>query len=392
MPATLATLNAITKEIYEGKLREQLNDEVVTLKRIERSSAGVTNETGGRYVTFPIHTKRNSGIGARNESEALPVAGQQGTAAARIGLKYLYGAAQLTGQAIELIETNQQAFLSALELELDGLKDDLLVDQNRQVYGTGRGDLATVVSAAGAVVTVNNAMYFQEDMLVDVITLPSTVAFAGRKVVSVDLTANTVTLDASTAATVGQVIVRAGNLNREWTGLGAIVNNTGTLYNIDPTTVGVWKSTVQDNAGGSISEGVMTLTSDLIRTLGGGTPSVIFTTLAIRREYFALLSQQRQFVNTAEFKGGFSGIAFTTDKGDIPVMTDIMAPPGTMWFLNEKNLKIYRSKDWSFMDRDGSKWQRKIGFDAYEATMYQYSEMGTDRRNAHAKIINIAEN
>jgi hypothetical protein len=76
------------KEVYQGRIREQLNDEIVALKRITRSGSGVTNETGGKYVTFPIHTRRNSGIGSRLESEALPTPGQQGHAEARVGLKY----------------------------------------------------------------------------------------------------------------------------------------------------------------------------------------------------------------------------------------------------------------------------------------------------------------
>ena len=40
---TLTTVNALTKEIYQGKIREQLQDEVIGLKRIMRSSAGVSS-------------------------------------------------------------------------------------------------------------------------------------------------------------------------------------------------------------------------------------------------------------------------------------------------------------------------------------------------------------
>ncbi len=43
------------------------------------------------------------------------------------------------------------------------------------------------------------------------------------------------------------------------------------------------------------------------------------------------------------------------------------------------------------MDRDGSMWQRVVGFDAYEATMFQYSELGTHRRNSHGVIQDLTE-
>ena len=69
MPATLTTVNAILKEVYEPKIQD-LQHDAVALKRIEKSSDGVISEVGGKYVTFPLHTRRNSGIGARNERSA----------------------------------------------------------------------------------------------------------------------------------------------------------------------------------------------------------------------------------------------------------------------------------------------------------------------------------
>ena len=47
------------------------------------------------------------------------------------------------------------------------------------------------------------------------------------------------------------------------------------------------------------------------------------------------------------------------------------------------------------MNRSGSMWSQKRTsagkFDAWEATLYEYSEMGTNRRNAHGIITNIQE-
>ena len=84
MAATLATIEPYLKEVYTGKIRRQLNEEITTLKRVTRSGSGVSSETNGKYVTFPIHTRRNSGLGSRNEMDPLPVPGQQGYAAARL--------------------------------------------------------------------------------------------------------------------------------------------------------------------------------------------------------------------------------------------------------------------------------------------------------------------
>lgn len=401
MPASLATVGVLLKEVYEPTMRKQLNDETVALKRVERSSDNIETTVGGRYVTFPIKTRRNSGIGARNELELLPIPGQQGNAAARVGLKYLYGGIRLSGQAFELANKNYQAFTSVLEQEIDGLKTDLAKDQNRQVYGDGTGAIATAtaITTAGNTFTAGTVMYVQMDEQVDIILGTSinnptpTVVASNRKVTAINTTTNVVTLDGPTFnVAVGDVLVRTGNVNREWTGFAKIINNTGTLYNVDPLVEPVWKAEVNSNAGTNraMSEGLMIDMADRIRA-NGGKVTAIFSNLGVRRAYWNLLVQQRQFVNSKEFTGGFSGLAFTTDAGEIPFVVDVDAPRNRQYFVNEKELTLYRESDWSWMNRDGSMWQRVIGYDAYEAIMYQYSEIGCHRRNTFGVITDITE-
>lgn len=400
MPATMQSISAITKERYEGKLRKQLDEETVALKRIMKTSDGVTSDVGGKYVTFPIHVSRNQGIGARAEGEALPPRGQQGTVAARIGLKYLYGGMELTGQTLALANSNAEAFLSALELETDGLKNDVAKDQNRQVYGTGLGGFATVVSAAGNVLTLDTIQFIQDGMQVDLMDVTSTttvpvIIASDRKVLAIDETNKTVTLSGallSPVATVGDFLTRFGNYNREWTGFEALFNNNTTLFNVDPAVTPVWKSTVSGNGGvdRAISETLLITTVNKVRRTGGKT-TLIITSPGVWTSYFNLLSSQRQFVNTKEFTGGFSGLAFATPDGEIPFIQDFDSPEGKLYGLNEKDLKVYRERDWSFMDRDGSMWERVSGYDAYGATLYQYSELGIGRRNTHFVIEDVIE-
>ena len=405
MAATLATIESYLKEVYQGRIREQLNDEIVALKRITRSGAGVTNEVGGKYVTFPIHTRRNSGIGSRFESEALPTPGQQGHAAARVGLKYAYGGVQLTGQAISLSDTDAKAFAKALDNEVEGLKNDLMKDMNRQVYGSGNGAIAVATGAnTGAVAPVADARLFQVGMVVDTQT-GTTVDNTGLIVASVDLTpgSNTVTFTTTpgTALANADIIVRSGSGiasggTKELTGLAAIVSDSGTLYNIDPSVEAEWKATVDANGGTprALSESLMIKMTDAIRTKGGST-TLILQSLGVRRAYFNLLSQLRQTVNTQEFTGGFSGLAFTTDRGEIPVVADTDAPLNTQWYINEDALTYYRDEEWHFLDKDGSMWKQvrdsNGDYDAYYARMVEYHELGTDRRNSHGVIKDITE-
>lgn len=405
MPASLQTIADLMKEVYQGRVREQLNDEITTLKRITRSGDGVTNEVGGKYVTFPLHVRRNNGIAARLENETLPTPGQQGYAAARIGLKYQYAGVQLSGQSISLSDSDPKAFAKALDQEVNGCKNDFKKDLNRQMYQSGNGRIATVRAVVtSATIPVDDARLFQIGEAVDLMTLPSTVATPNRIVNSVDLTAgaNTVTLSGAAITTVvGQILTRTGSGaaaagNRELTGLAAIVAASGTLYNVNPATEPEWTATVYANGGTprALSEGLMIQLADQIRTRGGST-SVIFQSLGVRRSYFNLLSQTRSTVNEQKFTGGFTGLAFTTDKGEIPAVADVDAPLGKQWFVEEDALTFYRDEEAHWLDRDGQMWKQVRDangvYDAWYAHLAEYHELGTDRRNTHGLLDDIIE-
>jgi hypothetical protein len=395
MGATLATADNILKIIYEDKIQEQMQNYTKTAKRIESTSEGVSSKVGGKYVDFPLHVKRNTGIGARRELEALPVAGNQGYEEARVSLAYLYGSIRLSGQSLKLADKEYQSFASVLNEEISGLTRDLSKDYNRQVYGTSVGALMTS-SGSYAVNTIptTNTQYMEVGQIVDVWDSTGVTSRATARTVTAVTKNTSVVVDgaAITTGASGDIVVRTGNLNREITGLSQIVNDTGTLFNVNPSTVPLWKSVMNNNGGTNrpLSESLMITMADDIFT-NGGTTTAIFCNLGVRRSYYNLLVQQRRYNNTTKFEGGFSGLAFTTDNGDIPVVIDPDCQPNRMYFLNEKMLKIYREGDWAWMDMDGSRWQRVIGFDAYDATNYTYRNMGTHRRNTHGLLSDITE-
>jgi hypothetical protein len=406
--ANLTTASVLLKERYLDRIREQINDKTKTLTRITRSSNGVTSEIGGKYVTFAIHTRRNNGIGSRYEDEALPIPGSQGNAAARVGLKYAYGGVRLTGPVIALTKTNPQAFTSVLTQETDRLSVDLRKDLNRQVYQDGTGAIATVKSVVtSTTIPVDDAKMFQIGEIVDLVNVVAgTVAQAARTVNAVDLTvgANTVTVSGAAITTTTspvQIFTRTGSSvgasgNRELTGFKAAVSATTVYENIDPAVEPEWTSEISANGGTNraLTEGLMIALADRIQTRGGST-SVIFTSRGVRRSYFNLLSQTRQTVNTQKFTGGFSGLAFETDDGEIPVVSDDDAPLSKMWFLNESSFTFYQEADWDWLDRDGEMWKMDqtsgSAKDAWFAYLHRYHELGCDRRNTNGQLADITE-
>ncbi len=115
-------------------------------------------------------------------------------------------------------------------------------------------------------------------------------------------------------------------------------------------------------------------------------PDMILTTRAIRREYLELMSADRRYPNTMELDGGWTGL----DYNGIPLMVDNDAIDGEMYFITSKDLQIYRMADYNWMTKDGSILHLVQGYDAYEAVLFRYAELGCSRRNSHGVLCDIA--
>jgi len=396
--ATLTTVNAILKEIYEGNINDLLNNERVTMKRIERTAEGtVTDAVGGKYVTFPVRTSRNAGISYRSENTQLAPAGRQGLKAATETLAYGYGRVRLTGQLIALAESNRQAFSSAMDIEMDGLKEDLLKDENRVAYGHIDAAVASGIKAkvtansAGTTLTVDSTDYVDEGMVIDVTAAGTPVAGGTAVTVVAILTATTFTVSAAvTGAVIGNYVSRTGDYNKEPHGLNKIVDSTGALHGLDPATTPKWAA-FEDVATTALTELSMIKAVDEIRKSGGSIISAIFMSLGVRRAYWNLMTSLRRYNEPKKFEGGLTGLSFMYGEKDMPVVADPDTPAKHAFYLTESELKIWRDKPWYWEDRDGSVLKWVVDFDAFEALMKQYWQLGTHKRNAHGKQSNITE-
>lgn len=402
----MANINSITpilKERYTKKIVEQLDSYSVFTKRLTKSSDNISQEFGGKYVYFPIHVGRNSGIGSRFEDEVLPAAGRQKYDGGRVKLKYGYGSIRVTGQSIAHSDSDPKAFAKVITEETEGMTRDLQRDFNRQLFGNGNGALGYFTAAsATATATVGRARGFGVDDYVDIYDNTGVKTAIGRRVLAVNLATGVVTFDSATTVVVGGYATRNGsgrdavNGNREITGLSSIIDDASVLYDLDPALQPVWKAHKRTKAGGATLEESMTLMVDTIFATGGKTDLMI-TSQGVRRAYAKELMSLRQTVNRTEHEGGFSGLKFTSDgpSGDIEMIVDLDAPLGEIQFLDMSDLTLYRDKPWDWLDRDGSMWQRDIAGggvkDAWIAQITEYHELSISRRNTHGKLTGITE-
>ncbi len=378
----LAFFNSILKEDYLGPIREQLNNSTILLKRLKRNEEDV----GGRIAYVPLHTGRNSGIGARADGGALPAAGRQIYNNAQFLCAYNYGRIQVTGPTIAASRKDKYAFVKAVDSEIKGMVKDLKDDLNRQLFGDRSGIMATVTVAPGAgafTFTVDDAMYIQTGMVIDSMT-GAVVNNAGMIVTAVNRATNVITVSVALAAAdalVGDTICRTGNYGLEMMGLMGIVNNAntrdgqfvGALSRLVAAN-GFWNANVLANGGVNRN-----LTLDLMQQgfdaseIEGGEVSLIITSYDQRRRYLALVKADGRFVNNLKMDGGFEAL----DYNGKPLVVDRHMPAGGIYFLDESTLELYRMSDFDWMDKDGSVLSRVAGVDAYEAVLYKYATLGT---------------
>ena len=115
-------------------------------------------------------------------------------------------------------------------------------------------------------------------------------------------------------------------------------------------------------------------------------PDLILTTRALRREYTDLCRADRRYVNTMVLDGGWKAI----DYNGIPLTVDNDAIDGEIYFLSTKDLQMYRMSDYDWMNKDGAVLSRVSGYDAYEAILFRYAELGCKRRNSHGVICDLS--
>ncbi len=398
MTATMANVDAALKNDYQPLIREQLVNNWMLLSQIESKSKDVE----GRYAVLSLHISRNAGVGARAAGAALPAAGNQGYAEQRVPITRNYARIGIHGDLIEASASDKGSFARMLQSELDGALTDLKNDVSRQLYGDSTKAIAQCgVTTAANVVVLNSPTniqmrQFHVGMLVDIgTTADYDVVAAGRAITAVDRSAGTITIDGAAVTTsTANYVTRAGSDGNELTGLREIVASSGTLFNVDPSSVPEWASTVNENSGvnRTPTELLFETVIEDVHFESDQDIDLVVTTRGVRRAFTATLQSQKRFTNTVEIMGGFSAVTVAAGNVEVPLVVDNDAPANQAHFLCTKHLAHHQmGNSWSFMDRDGSVLHYVSGFDQYEAVIYNYHELTTDRRNAHGVLQDLTE-
>ncbi|MEE9125352.1 MAG: phage major capsid protein [candidate division NC10 bacterium] len=394
------------KEDYQPAIRENVNQQIMLVNQVSQNTEAFA---GGEEAVIAIHVTRNNGTGARKDGATLPTAGKQGHIKLRIPVKLNYGVLKVTGKTIEAMKSDKGSFARAIELESNGLVKDLKRDYNRQLYTPSNGTIATVASGTSTTVFVVDdkaeARRLEPGALVDIYNSSFVVQDTGAEVLSTVISTKTITLVAALAGTpsANDIIVRAGVvpvavtsaatefLTDEIHGLTDIVDD-GVLYpwlhGIDGTASTIWKS-YQKAVSAVPSDTVFEEAMEEVDLQSNDMIDLWITSMAARRTYAAGLKSQKRFPGTLKLKGGFKATTISSGGEEVALFAERDCPDATAFGVTLDALQEFILSDWHFMDLNGTVLDKVAGEDAYVAIMRKYSEFGTDRRNAHAKLTGL---
>jgi hypothetical protein len=193
--------------------------------------------------------------------------------------------------------------------------------------------------------------------------------------------------DPETAFTTGGVAAAASGFT-----------TAGTLQGLAVGTYSWWQGQVFASSGGRhtsqralttelMQEAVDGVEAQLADDTGGAlSPTIILTTRAIRRKYAEILKADKRFIDWKVMDGGFKVLEFN----GIPMAVDNDANDGDMYFLYEPSLALYRMSDMEWMEEDGNVLTKIANYDAYEAVLFCYQELGCSRRNVNAVLADLS--
>jgi hypothetical protein len=387
MPIQVTDLSALLEKIIRPAVEDQFTNEA-TLWQIAQKNFGITRWAGLDFY-IPIRTARFPGVYALPEGAAL-ISGGPTFTQAKATAKTMTGSFTITEQALSVKDAG--AVVPILTNLSQAMTRDLVIDLNRQLWGTGDAVLGTANGAGSSSTSLtlapqggSNGDIKAEDILVpgQYIQIGSN---AGVQVTAVS--GNTVTLASaqswSDGATVKKVISAGASPTAaaEITGFGALFSNS-TYLDVNPTNYPTWQAYV-DSTAATLS--LADMHKAYLKAKKVGNPKYIFMNKTLFAKYGSLLESQMRFTPKQVLGAGWIGLDYMGGNAD--VVLDHFCPDDWVAFIDPKMLTVGELKPLDFLKGNDGTLMRKIGYLEYEVVAVWMGNLATFARAAHALLKN----
>ena len=387
----------------------------------------------GLQATWALRTGRSGAIGPAGDGGALPGALKIPAFQAKEPLYFNYATLRLTAAEMEATRGNLAAFIGAMEREVDGAMDGLTKWLNISCYSGTPGAICRVngtptdpvIAAAGTAITVNegiphNLPDFMAGMAgkTFLFTNPGRTAVrtgtGGDKVQLVSVPTSNTELQIRSTGTAAVNIsdndwlvmdafdandtANGGDRSQMFWGLAALINDSGTVHGVNPTTNPLWKSNV--SSGANISENVFRTPALAIRQNYVGTPPMLSAVghpeaLSVYYE-LAIAPAVRRFDSVAAGADRGTGKPSVLVNGDTTVSfeSDIDCyPKNTVYLLQMDEMACFKGggMEWVTDLDGGNRWRVELDSTGAErhswtAKLVMPMSIGVKKRNAHARL------
>lgn len=396
MPTDLAAVAGALKRVY-GEYNRTQNLSRRALDEIAKSLTKYS--PGGDGYFGAINDYGNESVGAITENETFRTIDSENYAQWKVNPKVLVGPIQFSGLSAAAADSDDESFVSIVVDALDGAKERLLKDANRQFFGIGTGALALPAGNAASNVTsfsVDSAQYLRANMVIDVFN-GATKTIDSKRILDVDKVNNVVFFSTSigSALITTDVLVKenirdsAPTDGKEMMGLRGIVDDgtdLTTFENISAASNRIWRARRIDASSSNLTSDLLQRLVDDVSILSGEEPDLLLMHKRQRRRYLDLVIPQKRFQD-GSLDAGFTKLQF---NGKDMVLDDD-CQVDTVYALNKKYVRKYELEALGMGKHEGSDtFLRLASADLFQAYWRWYCNFGVSRRNVHGKIIGLA--
>lgn len=358
---------------------------------------------GGENLKVPVSYADLKG---RSSSFAVAQANKQGsdTCAFLVTTVSDYALFSIKGQTIKQSKGNMNAWLPALEKEAESAARALARSASWAVFRDSGGDVASIGSNSGAVITLSNRadiQHFEVGMTLEFGTKSgSTITKrSGKlKITAISRDAGTITCNANvttvTSIADGDLIVPEGDANNRPTGYAGWIADTdanvptslfGVNCQIDTVRLGGLRF---DASGMNILEAINDSAARLAEN--GGKPDCLFINFDKFRELNNYLGSTVERVQTKVADVGFRGVMVQGPNSVIEVYADRHCQPNTGWMLQKDTWTLHSSGGVPMLlEEDGQSILREATDDAYEGRWGAYYQIYCHAPGYNCRINNL---
>lgn len=165
---------------------------------------------------------------------------------------------------------------------------------------------------------------------------------------------------------------------KSWNGLGNLVSDVA-VGGIDPAASGnAWWASYEEDTAGALSLADMSTAYNSV-SVGNDHPDMVLTTQTLFEKYESLLQPQLRYTDTKTADAGFQNLLFKS----APVVYDVHAPAGTVYFVNSKYISLVGHSEKWFAN---TPFVRPENMDARYALIMCYGNLTVRNRAKQGKL------